>query len=239
MIKSLLTTSVFLVSIFTAGQAVAQLPGEPQTAPVIEELGEQRYRIAEIEVDKAAGEFTVAGTVLRDEPPLEFLVIANDSSKGYESLLAVNADAFEFNLACILIGLDTRHSAPPEQRVDGEPMKGDPVEVTVSWLKDGKRVSVDGTQLLLLGDAPKPVASRDWVYTGSADLPDGRYLAALSGILIGFFHRDESIIEHKQGLGLGNYGAVLINTELMPAVGTPIELTVRNLAPKNNSTTKK
>jgi hypothetical protein len=65
------------------------------------------------------------------------------------------------------------------------------------------------------------------VYTGSLLLNDGQYMADISGTLIGFVHLAESVIEHKQGVGLGNYGSVTVNPQVTPPVGTAIELTVR------------
>jgi hypothetical protein len=229
MYRELVTVSLLLLAVIAAKDSLAQSQNiERQSSSSIEDLGSQRYRIGEIQIDKAAGMFKVPGRVLRDEPPLEFLVVTRGGSKSYESLLEVNSDAFQFNLACILIGLDASHAASNQYDLS-EPVKGDPVEVTVSWLRDGKRVSVNGSELLLYGNPPQAVASRDWVYTGSVELPDGSYLAALSGTLLGFMHRAESVIEHRDGIGLGNYGGVRVNRDLVPAVGSSIELTIRKL----------
>jgi len=167
--------------------------------------------------------------VLRDEPPLEFLATTKGGGKSYESLLEINSDAYQFNLACILIGLNAAQVDTSKPRDIYKPMEGDPVEVTVSWAKDGKTVSAEGSRLFLHGEPPREVASSDWVYTGSVELPDGGYLAALSGTLLGFVHHDESIIEHREGIGLGNYGSVTVNRDLVPAVGSSIELTIRKL----------
>ena len=222
----LVFTGLFGSGITSAQQAVF----EPPSAPAIEDLGNQRYRIGEIEIDKAAGTFSVSGQVLRDEPPLEFLVATRGGHKSYESALEVNADAYQFNLACILIGLDPDHAQPSDQRVHGQPVKGDRVEVTISWLEDGKLVSIGGSEVLLQGNPPTAIKSANWVYTGSVVLENGRYLPDLAGTLLGFVHRGESIIEHQQGIGLGNYGAVTVNRDLVPAVGSAIELTIRKLS---------
>ena len=231
MFRGLVTASLLLLSFILGAQgSVAQQQDiEQRTKPGIEDLGNQSYRIGNIEIDKAAGVFKVSGKVLRDEPPLEYLVVTKDGAKSYESVLEVNADAYQFNLACILIGLDASHATPPEQRVFGQPIQGDPVAVTVSWLQDGKQISANGSEFFLHGMPPEAVASQDWVYTGSLELQDGRYLADLAGTLLGFVHRGESIIEHKQGIGLSNYGSVMVNKKLLPAVGSSIELSIRRL----------
>lgn len=221
---------LLLLCVFGAQYSVAQSPDTAQPdAPAIQDLGNQRYRVGSIEIDKAEGEFKVSGSVLRHEPPIEFLATTLGGHKSYESLLEINSDAYEFNLACILIGLDASHAKSPGQHTVEEPMDGDPVEVFVSWIDDGKRITVKASQLLMHGEPLKVVSSHNWVYTGSAKLRDGRYLADLAGTLLGFVHRAESIIEHKEGIGLNDYGSVVPNKDLIPAVGSPIVLTIRNI----------
>jgi hypothetical protein len=209
--------------------SVMAQPAERPPAPAVQDLGDQRYRIGEIEIDKAAGVFRVPGQVLRDTPPLEFLVVTKGGHKAYESLLEVNADAFQFNLACILIGLDQSKATPVEQRDFSQPASGDPVELTVSWTQGDKTITVNGAEMLAIGKPAQKVDSHDWVYTGSSMLAEGHYLADLAGTLVGFVHRGESIIEHRVGIGLGNYGSVAVDQTVTPPVGSPIELTVRRL----------
>ena len=107
---------LFLLSIpVEPSRAVEQAGEKPAAAqPKVDDLGDQRYRIRLIEVDKARQRFTVPGAVLRHEPPLEFVAATKGGSKAYESLLELGANAFEFNLACILIGLDAEKGDAPE-----------------------------------------------------------------------------------------------------------------------------
>jgi hypothetical protein len=200
---------------------------EPAELP-IERIDANRYRIGAIELDKATKSFSVQGRVIRDQPPLEFLVVAGDGYKAYESVLAVDANAFEFNLACIMLGLEGETMVPLETG-GRTPPSGDPVDIRVSWEADGKPVSVPGSRLLMQGKPPRPVLYDGWVYTGSTHLSDGSYLADITGTLLGFVFSGESIIEHTRGLGIGDYGSVLANSELLPPVGTPVTLTVRSL----------
>lgn len=219
----------FCCLFFIAGPLYAANTNQPQpvTQPKVEDLGNGRYRIGSIEVDKTSKSFSVSGVVLRDEPPLEFLVVTKGGMKGYESLLELNANAFEFNLACILIGLDPKKGVAPSFHFAPEPAQGDAVGLWVSWQKNGKTVRVPAAKLLQQGDAP--VKSDEWVYTGSAFTNNGQYMAELDGTLVGFVHDPASIIEHKLGLGLGNYGEIIVRPDLLPAVGSKITMVVKNL----------
>jgi hypothetical protein len=205
-------------------------------SPQIEDLGNQQYRVGAIEINKAARAFTVAGTIVRDAPPLEFLATTPGGHKSYESVLEINADAYQFNLACILIGLDTSKVIPPAQRDFSQPVEGDPVDVSFSWTANGKTMSAPASDFFLQGNPPRRVESNEWVYTGSVMLPNGEYLAHVTGTLLGVVHKGESIIEHRLGMGVGNYGSVQVNTELVPAVGSRVSMTVTSLVASPHTT---
>lgn len=217
---------ILLISL--TGAVVADPAASPAGAqPSIEDLGNQRYRIGNIVVDKGRQSFRVQGRLLRREPPLEFLAVRKGGMKDYESLLEIDADAVEFNLACILIGLDRKKAKAPGFHFSPEPVEGMPVALWVSWQVKGKTTRLPAAKLLMQGD--KPVASDDWVYTGSVFTADGTYLAQQDGTLVGFVHNPASIIEHREGIALGNYGDVLPRLSVLPPAGTPVILEVERL----------
>jgi hypothetical protein len=142
--------------------------------------------------------------------------------KGYDCLLELDGSAYEFNLACLLIGLDPENGKRPRYHFDPEPAAGDAVEIWVAWDLDGQATQVEAADLLQLDARTLPRG--EWVYTGSTVLPGGAYLAHLDGTLVGFVHAPASIIEHRSGFGLGQFGAVRPNPALLPPVGTRVQL---------------
>ena len=52
-------------------------------------------------------------------------------------------------------------------------------------------------------------------------------MAEAAGTLVGFVHDTWSIIQHREGLGLGNYGAITIDAEVLPAAGSAVLLRVQ------------
>jgi hypothetical protein len=204
---------------------IGQRPDPRATVPPpkIEELGGQRYRVGQIVVDKQAHQFTVPGTILRREPPLEFLAVRKGGYKSYESLIELDAGAHEFNVACILIGLDAAKAKPARGHFDPEPVEGDPVAIEVGWPVNGTMTWRDAAELVRLGD--KHLPPHDWVYTGSVVLPGGVYLAHVDGTVIGFVHDPASIIEHRSGL-VGHYREVSVDANVVPPAGTAITMRV-------------
>jgi len=203
----------------------SELPEQLSRQLKIVQLGEGQYTVGTIHIDQKKGELKVPGKVIRIKPPLEFLAITKGGLKAYESMLELESDAFEFNLACIMLGLDAKSSNKAEHHFDPRLIEGEPVEVWVSWQQNGKKIQMPGAKML--GGKGAKSASEEWVYTGSSFAPNGKYMAATDGTLIGFVHDPASIIEHKQGLGLNDYGAVGdANNPLAPPVGTAITLTI-------------
>jgi hypothetical protein len=199
------------------------------TAPAIRDLGSQRYQIGNIVIDKMAGRITIPGRILRTTGPLEYFAAAPGGLKAYETLLELETRGAEFNLACILVGLDAAHSQLTQYQFDRHPAEGQLVELTVSWRVDGEERSAAATELLLT-DAQREEQAKagdDWVYTGSmTDKTGAVYAAEQTGTLIGFVHDPLTIIEHRTGLGIGAYGFIAGNPALLPPVDTPIVLTV-------------
>ena len=230
-----LLTALFVLTLFsapvvsdetapTASNETAPTKSD-ETAPPIEDLGNGHYRIGTIEIDKNAQRFTVPGTTigLDKNMPIEFLAIAKGGYKSYEALVELDVSAVEFNLACILIGLDSANATHPKYHFDKTRVTGDVVDVRVSWIRDGVEQTYEIERLLRGTAEPK---DHVWVYTGSLFAPDGAYMAAMVGTLIGFVHDPESIIQHQKGLGIGEYGAVNYDPEVMPEAGTQVTVSV-------------
>jgi hypothetical protein len=189
-------------------------------------LGNDQFKIGNITIDKAGRSFEIPGKLLRNVTPIEFLAVAKNGQRGYESLLEFDANVYEFNLACILIGLDQNKGIPPKAHFDTAVIQGDAVDISLSWKINGEEHKHPASDFFLLDN--KKLAESDWVYTGSTFSPKGDYLAdAAGGTLIGFVHDPASIIEHGHGFNSQSYGSLELNTKLMPALNTPIKATLK------------
>lgn len=211
--------------------------GRVTEKPQIEKLGNEQYRIGTIKVDKAKRFITVPGKMLSNvaDKPIEFLATMKNGYKSYESVFMLDVNAFEFNLACILIGLDSSNAVPPKYHFDPEPVKGDPVSIRVSWKDNGKSFDYDPVELLKDAQidpnkkASTPTLPSTWSYTGSMFVEGDQYLAQMDGVLIGLVHDPASVIEHREGLGFHNYGSFTIDTSKTPKTGQEILITIQAL----------
>lgn len=228
--------------------AVAQeQPSSSDGGPAMKSLGNERYQVGMIVVDRAAGSFVVPGRVLHlDEAPLEYIATSPNGMKAYETLLEIDATGTEFNLACILLGLENAERRRPDYQFDRRPPIGPAVQLQVRWQSGGRTVTRSIHEVLRFdgegGPPPPPgqqappkppgapggeVPAEEWVYIGSYNRADGgAYVADGTGTLVGFVHDPASIIEHRSGLGIGAYGSVRGNAGVLPPVGGAIELVV-------------
>jgi len=208
----------------------AALCGAQTPAPRVGEirpLGQDRFQIGRIVVDKRAGRFTVPGRVHVLGKPLEYLATSPGGMKAYETLLELDASGSEFNLACILLGLERDANEVPWRQYRQVPrLVGARIALSIAWSDGGKRRQVPAAQALLNADAGVQPDSVEWVYTGSpASEGNGRFAADDTGVLIGFVHDASSIVEAATPIGIGAYGSVR-GHPMVPPVGTAIELVV-------------
>lgn len=184
-------------------------------------------RLGNIELDRQARSFRVPGTLARLDPPLEYLAVSRGGIKAYESLLELDVGGAELNAACILVGMEAIAGGQPEFQFDPDAIEGSPVGLAIGW--EGETGPVEVPAGRLLSSEGREVGEQPWAYIGSQFAPDGRYLAQDSGTLIGFVHDPISVIEHRDGLGIGAYGSVGGNAALAPPPGTRVWLRVTNL----------
>lgn len=212
-------------------QTRAQVQGPAPPAPPVGELkslGNERYQIGRIIVDKRMRSFTVPGRIQALEKPLEYLATTPKGRRAYESLLALDTIGSELNLACILIGLERDPKVPTSKPLSVAGQAGQPVLLSVAWTDaTGQRRVLTAAEALLGAATVAKDAVFEWAYTGSFSSSDGSRLAAdVTGTLISFVRKDVTgVIEMATGRDLGPYGAVRGST-VLPPEGTPIELIV-------------
>lgn len=220
LLAALLASTAIALSPLASGQ-------KPPPVGEMKSLGNDRFQIGRIVVDKRAGRFTVPGRVHVMQKPLEYLATSPKGLKEYETLLELDATGSEFNLACILLGLERDPRQGPYQQFSRAPLVGPKVTITIAWSEDGKLRQVSAAEALLNPKGDVKPESVEWVYMGShPQQPDRPYAADVAGTLVGFVHDANSIIEASGAIGVGAYGSVSGNPALLPRIGTTIEMIV-------------
>jgi hypothetical protein len=194
----------------------------------LKSLGQERFQVGRIVIDKRARTFTVPGRVIVVGKPLEYLATSPGGRKAYESLLELDASGTEINLACILIGLDRDPAVPSWKPLGQAGQTGQRVVLSLAWGDGGQRRKVSAAEALLSADGATKADAVEWAYTGSFTSLDGSQLAAdVTGTLISFVKKDPTgVIEAVSDISLGPYGSVRGST-VLPPEGSAIELVVQ------------
>lgn len=203
-----------------------QVPAEEAPyEPRMEPLGDERYRIGSIIVDRDARTFSVPGKIIHLDSALEYVAVSRGGMKEYESLLELDTLPREFNLACILIGLDDAGAVKPRYQFDDRDAEGPSVAISISWEADGEKKTLSAANAMKTGE--DTYNDNSWVYIGSNTSPDGKhFMADVGGTLIGFVHDPDSVIEHRNGAGIGAYGLITGNEDVLPEEGSAVTLKV-------------
>lgn len=229
MLKAVCVTLVAAAFVVSIGQppTSAQEGSAPAKAAPIEKVGTNQYRLGKVRVDAGKLEVSVSGKVNPNVMTLEFIANTKDGWRAYESAVSLDTDAITYNAALLLIGLDgKRVKGTPQFHFDRTTVSGDAVTVTVEC-PGGECMRMPAERLMFDKQKNETVSGGKWIYTGSSLLPDGRYLADVGAVLIGFVHDPATIIEYSSGAGLGNYGSIVLNPNLGLSEGTAITLTVK------------
>jgi hypothetical protein len=210
---------------------MAALPWHAANADVpvgaMKPLGGDRYQIGSVIVDRGQHRLTIPGRVLLLDRPLEYIAVTTGGHKSYESLLEVDATGSDLMLACILLGVDADAASRPRYQFDQQVTSGTPVDVRIAWTLDGARHEVPAAVALGLEGDAAAAAQKGWIYTGSMKYGDtDRYAADVIGSLISFVHDPYSVIEHRQGIGMGQYGSIRGGTTVLPPVGSLVDVIV-------------
>ena len=136
-----------------------------------------------------------------------------------------------FNTALLLLGLDPARSRVPKMHFDPVAPKGDPLEIWLDWNTPTgpRRARIE--QLLYDERTKTTMSEGPWVYTGST-LVDGRYMADIDGVLIGFVHSPAPVIENPRAGAVGAYGSIVMNPRLGLIGGTKVVVTVKAVTAK-------
>jgi len=160
-----------------------------------------------------------------DKGLLEYLLVRK-GGKTHESLFRTDTDPTVLQVALLLIGLEGT-DRPLANQGDPQAPQGNPVEITVSYLRDKKMIRLspeawiakktDGT----LGDS----GDLSWVFTGSI-IRNERFLAKVEGSIIALYHDPAALIDNASPGGESDR-VWFVKEKSVPPVGTPVTITIQ------------
>jgi hypothetical protein len=202
--------------------------------PAMREVGPGLFELGGLVLDQRQRAVTFPAVLNMADGALEYLLVTSYGKK-HESLLRTDIAPYDIHLAMLLLGAGRRTntlSAPPAPHIinpSSAPIPGDKVTIEVSWERAGKTVRRAAEDMIYNQQAKTTLSPGVWVYNGSA-VWDGHFLAQRDGS-IGSLVTDLSALMNNSGLGHDNDHIWTANPTNVPAVNTPLKVTLRLAGP--------
>jgi len=205
--------------------ALGTIAGEAQ-AP------EAKPQLPNLRLDLKTKTIEIDGHLCIGEYPLELLVCQN-TMRDYEALVSSPCEPSILHTALLALGLK------PRVRDEKDPAKvlreGDPIDVLIRFTRDGKEVTVEPRDLIMLVDSKEHIPATPFVFYGSFLFPDTQnkrkmiYLGDAEDWLIGLLGDTASVIDLPPGAA-GKYGALAIDPKAAPPKGAKATVIMRPAA---------
>lgn len=192
--------------------------------PVVQKIGPGLFAIGEVRLNKAAKSISFPAVVNMNKGMLEYILVRN-GGKTHESLFRTTVDPLQVHYAMLLIGSEGTDQ-PLARQGDPETPKGNPVDIAVSYIKDGRMTTYRPESWVVkkVDDKMVDAGPLQWVYTGST-FSNGRFLAQAEGSVIAIFHDPAALFDNASPGGESDR-VWFANDAAAPPVGTPVTLTI-------------
>lgn len=207
-----------------------------KSVPKMEIIDADHIRIGEVTLNKKEKSFSIPAWVNMQEGLIEYLV-SMPHGKVHETLLITMADPLHMSVACKLLKFPSYPALFPQrdENMEWKPFtlpkrenfKNSLMEITVSWTKDGKTISMPASDLLRYKDTKQYLASHEWVLNDSS-IYRKCYQASVIGDIVAIFGDSNALISYS---GFGNDGenVWMADSKKVPVPGTKVIVTFKKL----------
>ena len=233
-----------LASHCPAAAQPASGPAASSTNPPLREISTGVFQLGDIRLDKPTRSLQFPAQLNMREGLIEYLLV-NAKGKSYESLLRTEVEPYEVHLAMLLIGakgapqtpallaapsVPFHVNQPPGQTNAAAPLAavaaGDRIRIELSWNIAGKGEQHARAEDWVFNLATKTNAARGpWIYNGSR-VVKGVFLAQREGSIVAMIDDIDALVNNPRP-GHDNDQIWSANTNVLPPLNTPVEVTFR------------
>lgn len=217
-----------------------QAPPRGDGKPPIKELGDGRYEVGLVTFDRKSREISFPASVNMQDGPLEYAIV-HENGKIHESILITKTRPFHINIALKLLNFQESKELFPILDDDFRPTGKFPevpekvrnaarAEILLRWKsedgKDHEATLNDWVTYTVTGQSLPPLP---WVYGGSY-FHENSFQAEASGDIVALFVNNASLFNWP-GKDNNLDDVWLPSTKRIPAVGTPVTVTLKPAIP--------
>lgn len=205
----------------TAGAADPNASRGEAGPAMIEKVGEGRFRLGDITIDKHSRSINFPAQVNMDKGMLEYLLV-HRKGKTHESLLNTLVEGYDLQVAFLLLGYEGSDKKLAHQGDPSSP-QGDAIRIAIRQ-KGGAELPAEQWLINRFPDGDKDVGPIQWVYTGSLSW-NGRFAAQETGSFAAIWHDPAALIDNASPGGESNR-IWFVKEGTVPPVGTPVDVVV-------------
>ncbi len=201
---------------------------EPLKVPQVQRLGENRYRLGEIEFNSKTREIRVPAEVNLQQGLVEYYLV-HETGKIHESVFCTKVRPLELQMVLKLCRYQEGEGDlfdvfyPDEERKEREKQeraRGEAIAIEVQWEKDGQTVTHPGASCVRNLARSAPMTDGPWIYTGSV-VDQGDFIAEIEGSIVAVYLDIYAMLNSPRE-GAEDDERWVSNAEILPDIGTPV-----------------
>ncbi len=188
------------------------------------EIGPGVFQLGEVRLNKAERTLTFPGGVNMSQGHVEYLLV-HELGKVHESVLRTSVQPLQVHLAALLLQAK-KPDAPT--KVESDPAKelaGPPASISIAWRTAETNQLAPGEDLIFNIHKKSSMDRGNWTYNGSR-LIEGFFVAQRDGSIASVLTDAEALMNGMR-LGRDQDDIWMGNTNLVPAVNTPVTITIK------------
>ena len=180
-----------------------------------------------LEVDARAKQVRVECEALAVENPLEFFCCLAGTVE-HESVLRSKVRPSHLHAALLMLGLEPGEPVHfSESAKKWLPPHGPPLQISVEFEKDDKRVTLPAYRLMRDVKTKREMPPMTWIFAGSRVMPGDVYAADRTGYIVSVVNFDFSVIDIPQLASNANETlGWQTNLDLMPPKGSKVTMII-------------
>jgi hypothetical protein len=204
-------------------------------------VGPGLFQIGNLTIDKEHRTVSFPAVVNMNQGPMEYFLVSN-YGKVHESILKTEVTPEHLHIAMLLLDVKVAETAANAKKPPGgtniekpgsEILPGAKIRIDVSWTAGGKEVRHTAEELVENLETKAVLEKGKWVYNGSMMI-EGYFQAQVTGSLVSLI-TDPVALANNIAKGHDNDDNWMANTAFLPAMNTPVQVTMRVDDGKNHN----
>ncbi len=200
------------------------VPNSATNLPV-QSLGNGRWQLGEVLIDKNDRSVTFPAVVNMNASVVEYFAVAT-GGKTHESVLRTDARPFDVHVGMLLLGAKAATSADPAVFYDPkQKTPGDEIDVLLRYQDGGQSVTNPAAAWIFNAETKATMTPGPWSYNGSQVI-EGGFVAQREGSIVSLISDPYSLVNNPR-LGHEKDEIWRVNTNAVPALNTRVDVTLR------------